>query len=531
MQRAALEVRVRDSIQHPEWPVRLIAGGRLIASAFVLFLYLQWAQRDLDRAFTLGIGAALFTLWSVAWLYLALRPKPIDMQWMLTATAIIDGIALALLSSSLLAYRTTLFGWYMVDATVFSILLRGKRSWPLDAILAISYVIGVVGGSGIGDVTDFVLMALNVGAILAVGIAVHLVLGKEEQHRAQIAAQAAEVVELNRRLERSVAELRAVTEITELIHSTLDIETVGPALLDILEKVIRIPAAALFVIDKTKQETVFSASNVGTGAIQRSYSGLELAGALRPSGSEGALSCIELADHNQMIVVFCADGEAIDQLKDDDRIVLGTVASELVVAVENSRLYRLTKRMAITDELTDLYNYRYLQQRLDDELGRAERYGKRLSLIMLDLDDFKRVNDTHGHLVGDSALSEVGQLLKNTVREVDVVARYGGEEFTVILPETDASGAFIVAEKIREAISMHRFVDADGARSVHLTASIGLSSYPAHSYDKESLLRSADDAVYHAKATGKDRVRAPRLKLRRLPADEVTEGISTEVAE
>jgi len=270
---------------------------------------------------------------------------------------------------------------------------------------------------------------------------------------------------------------------------------------------------------------------VGTGAIQRSYSGLELAGALRPSGSEGALSCIELADHNQMIVVFCADGEAIDQLKDDDRIVLGTVASELVVAVENSRLYRLTKRMAITDELTDLYNYRYLQQRLDDELGRAERYGKRLSLIMLDLDDFKRVNDTHGHLVGDSALSEVGQLLKNTVREVDVVARYGGEEFTVILPETDASGAFIVAEKIREAISMHRFVDADGARSVHLTASIGLSSYPAHSYDKESLLRSADDAVYHAKATGKDRVRAPRLKLRRLPADEVTEGIKTEVAE
>ena len=114
-------------------------------------------------------------------------------------------------------------------------------------------------------------------------------------------------------------------------------------------------------------------------------------------------------------------------------------------------------------------------------------------------------------------------MLKSTVREVDIVARYGGEEFTIILPETDASGAFIVAEKIRETIAMHRFPDAEGGHSIHLTVSIGLSSYPVHAADKESLLRSADDAVYHAKETGKDRVRAPRLRLRRMPVTDPLE--------
>lgn len=502
--------------------MRFIVAGRLVVSIFLLLLHLQWVRLDLARAFTLGAGMSLFLAWTAVWMWLALRPRPVDMAKTLTATALLDGLALGLLSASLLDYRTTLFGWYMVDATVFSILLRGRRAWVLDAVLAVSYVTSVAAGSGFQDaaVIDYFIVAFNAGAIITVGFAVAFVLGEEQEQREEIAAQADDVVELNRRLERSVAELRAITEVTELIHSTLDVEMVGPTLLDILEKVINIPASSLYVIDKLKQETIFTASSVGGGAVPRSYSGLELAGALRPSSSDGALSCIELADHNQMIVVFCAESIAIEALTADDRIVLGAVASELVVAVENSRLYRLTKRLAITDELTDLFNYRYLQQRLDDELGRAERYNKRLSLIMLDLDDFKRINDNEGHLVGDSVLFEVGQLLKSTVREVDVVARYGGEEFTVILPETDASGAFIVAEKIREAISMHRFLDSEGARTIHLTASIGLSSYPVHSHDKESLMRSADDAVYHAKGTGKDRVRAPRLRLKRVPVDD-----------
>jgi len=129
---------------------------------------------------------------------------------------------------------------------------------------------------------------------------------------------------------------------------------------------------------------------------------------------------------------------------------------------------------------------------------------------MLDIDGFKRFNDTQGHLAGDRALADMGAAIRSAVREVDVVTRYGGEEFSVILPETDTSGALIAAEKIREAVAAHQFVDAGGQPVLRLTVSIGLATYPVHAVDKESLLRHADDAVYQAKADGKDRVRVAK---------------------
>src|SRR5450756_393413 len=132
------------------------------------------------------------------------------------------------------------------------------------------------------------------------------------------------------------------------------------------------------------------------------------------------------------MVVFCASAMAIEKMSDEDRLVLQAVASELVVAVENSQLYKLTKRLSITDELTGMFNYRYLQQRLDDEIERARRYGRSLSLLMLDADDFKKFNDTHGHLAGDVALTEIGEVLRDSVRDIDVACRYGGEEFAIV---------------------------------------------------------------------------------------------------
>jgi two-component system cell cycle response regulator len=131
-------------------------------------------------------------------------------------------------------------------------------------------------------------------------------------------------------------------------------------------------------------------------------------------------------------------------------------------------------------------------------------------MLMLDADDFKKFNDTYGHIAGDVALAEIGAVLRTAVREIDVVCRYGGEEFSVVLPETDAEGAFVVAEKIRESVASHSFADGDGKRGVHVTVSIGLATYPSSAADREELLRQADDALYQAKHLGRDRVRAPR---------------------
>lgn len=504
-------LRIPDYIAHVEAPERLIVFGRALACVVLLIMLgLGFSASALTAPCMVGGG--MFVAWTLVWAFW-MRQGARNLTNKLGWTVAVDSIALALLSANTPVPGDPFYAWYAAEAVLFALSLKRQQAWLFAAMLAASHALGQAFRGNVADGGSYLFLLVSSTSLIAIGYFVATVLSDEEKRQAKIEVQRAEMQALNARLERSMNELRAVTQITELIHSTLELEAIGPTLLNILEKVIDIPTASITVIDKDKQETLFSTSSVRQGA-GRSYSGYDLAGSTTPDGT-GAFACIELADHDKISVIFCADEAAVATLGAEDRVVLQAVASELVVAVENARLYRLTKRLSITDELTDLFNYRHLQQRLDDEIHRAERYGKRLSFLMLDIDDFKRVNDTHGHRVGDQVLSVVGQVLKATVREVDIVARYGGEEFSVILPETDAPGAFIAAEKIREAVSLHRFRDADDEPIIHVTISIGLASFPSHATDKESLLRAADDALYHAKATGKDRVRAPRLRLRR----------------
>lgn len=387
---------------------------------------------------------------------------------------------------------------------MFAILLQRRQAWAVGAATAVAYGIGHSMGRSIAPV-DVVLITLKALAIPLIGAIVASSVHKQRQRELEVKQVALQREELNNLLRRRVAELQAVSEITEIIHSSLEFDRVGPIVLDIVAKAIDVEPCCLFVIDKEKSETLFSAT---VGVISAAATPMSMAG-LDDEGLDNHFSCVPVFDHAEMIVLFCATADDIARLTPEDKLVVGAVASELVVAVENSRLYRLTKHLAITDELTDLFNYRYLQQRLDDEVGRALRYDKSVSLLMFDVDDFKKFNDTHGHLAGDVALSDFGAILRANIRDVDVAARYGGEEFSVILPETDASGAYIVAEKIREAVSEHLFADADGRRCCNLTVSVGLATMPTHGADKESLLREADDAVYNAKSGGKNRVRTP----------------------
>ncbi|MHB1017897.1 MAG: GGDEF domain-containing protein [Coriobacteriia bacterium] len=512
-------------MKHISAPERLIVLGRAAACALLAVVWTFGALKTGGLPPAALIGGAIYLLMTLAWVVWARVRPGTNVTRMLGWTVAIDSVALALLSATTRAAGDPFFAWYVAEAVFFALSQKRRQAWVFGGMLAASHMVGQAARGNVTRLSDYLFLLASSFALVMLAYFVSVVLGDQEQRRRDMEAQRAEVEALNARFERSMGELRAVTEITELIHSTLEVETIGPVLLDILEKVIDIPTASLYVIDKDKQETLFSTSSVRPSA-GRAFSGYDIAGPPSTAEATGAFSCIELVEHDNISVIFCAEEPTMAGLRREDRVVLQAVASELVVAVENSRLYRLTKRLSITDELTDLYNYRFLQQRLDDEIHRAERYDKRLSFLMLDIDDFKRVNDTHGHRVGDQVLAEVSTLLKSTVREVDIVARYGGEEFSVILPETDAPGAFIVAEKIREAVALHRFSDAEGEPVVHVTISIGLASFPSHASDKEALLRAADDAVYYAKATGKDRVRAPRLRVRRPVTDEPIERMA-----
>jgi two-component system, cell cycle response regulator len=162
------------------------------------------------------------------------------------------------------------------------------------------------------------------------------------------------------------------------------------------------------------------------------------------------------------------------------------------------------ERLALTDGLTQMHNRRHFQMRLADEFRRAQRYDNPLALILADLDHFKAVNDTAGHVAGDACLRKVAGAFQASIRDTDTAARWGGEEFAVVLPQTHLAGALTVAERIRREVAALRLAAGDG---VLLTASLGVSSYPAaHVHTTDELVRAADEALYRAKREGRNRV-------------------------
>jgi diguanylate cyclase (GGDEF)-like protein len=176
------------------------------------------------------------------------------------------------------------------------------------------------------------------------------------------------------------------------------------------------------------------------------------------------------------------------------------------VAVENVLLHKEAQRLSITDGLTGVWNRRYLQLTLTKEIERAQRFDRPLSVLMMDIDHFKLVNDAHGHQVGDEVLVELTRRTMSTIRgQIDALARYGGEEFVVVLPETPREGARIVADKILSVIR-HRPFGEDGEAAVPLTVSIGVAAFPEDGSTADELVRAADLAMYRAKEAGRNRV-------------------------
>jgi diguanylate cyclase (GGDEF)-like protein len=188
----------------------------------------------------------------------------------------------------------------------------------------------------------------------------------------------------------------------------------------------------------------------------------------------------------------------------DDLRLLAIIAGQIGAALENVRLHERVKDQAVRDSLTQVFNHSYLYARLAEEVARSEQLGVPVSFIMLDIDNFKAFNDTHGHLAGDEVLRKVARTLENSVRKVDIVARYGGEEFGVVLPQTPQNGAYMVSERIRRAVEeMSAGPDAPAAR---VTVSIGLATCPDVATTYVDLVARADEALYRGKALGKNRV-------------------------
>ncbi len=215
-------------------------------------------------------------------------------------------------------------------------------------------------------------------------------------------------------------------------------------------------------------------------------------------------------DRGSIGVLNIADKISGETFTEEDAQLLNAIATYAVVAIERSEFYRRSeelKKISITDSLTGLLNRRYFQERLAEEVERSKRHRLPLSLIIMDIDDFKSFNDRFGHLAGDEALKTTARTLRNSIRAIDVAARYGGEEFTVILPQTTKQDATIIAERFcREVENISFRAETSQPTPTKLTVSLGLASCPEDATQLDDLIKLADTALYAAKAQGKNRV-------------------------
>lgn len=209
-----------------------------------------------------------------------------------------------------------------------------------------------------------------------------------------------------------------------------------------------------------------------------------------------------------LAVLFLQDCSESRAWSIDDISLIGSLADQVSVAIENAELHEEKERQAVTDGLTGMANRRSFNSTFAREFERAKRYEQCLSLVMIDLDFLKVINDSFGHQVGDEAIKEIGRMLKQSSRTIDLAARYGGEEFCLLLPNTDVAMAEQLAERLRKLIEeVH--IEGPG----HISASLGVATYPIHAGDPESLFKKADDALYEAKQAGRNTVKVAGSEL------------------
>jgi diguanylate cyclase (GGDEF)-like protein len=311
-----------------------------------------------------------------------------------------------------------------------------------------------------------------------------------------------------------------LAEVTRAVNATLDPERVADALVACAADWLPVPAWVVYAYDNTGVRTLgsrgitsaleSSAVAVGQWVLARgapcAASNVSADGRFDASAEVAALG-FPLECRGRVVGALVGMDRAASAREPSfaptTRAAVARALEPGGIALDNAIRVQRAEALSVTDDLTQLYNSRYLSQVLRRETKRASRSGRPLSLLFIDLDGFKAINDTHGHLYGSRALVEAGGLIRQCARETDVVARFGGDEFSLILPDTGSDGAASVGERIRDRVNAHVFL-ADAGLDIHLTVSVGVATLPDVAASAEGLIQAADEAMYHVKEHGKN---------------------------
>jgi two-component system cell cycle response regulator len=335
---------------------------------------------------------------------------------------------------------------------------------------------------------------------------------------------------VNDLLDRKLYEATILSEIGRIARSLVHFDETFTSVMSIVARVVDFTIGAMaFVEDEdldvvlmlnrpAAPQVVEEAKGKLLEAISRQRNGLPFskvqARLFAPAGPEAqappenaltGFASFPIVTNNRLTGLLALGGKAAARITGETETFLGQVANQAQIVTENSRLFDRVKNLSIRDGLTDLYNHRHSIELVANEYERVGRYESGVSVLMMDLDHFKRINDEHGHQAGDLVLKEVARVLKDTLRAVDALGRYGGEEFLAVLPHTSYDEARQTAERLRRAIHEHAFRMGD--RELRATISVGVASYPSDIVDSpNALIREADKALYRAKQDGRNRV-------------------------
>lgn len=343
-----------------------------------------------------------------------------------------------------------------------------------------------------------------------------------------------DVADLKKQLERRNGELASMIEIGKALTSCLEIHEVLEAIMKQVERLIKPKAWSLLLVDMKTGELVFEIAVSPVGEQLQGYRlerGKGIAGWVATNGlsllipdvskddrfagqidekmmfTTRSIVCVPMKIKDQVIGVI----ELINSLEEldfdeSDTLFLSAIADFAAIALDNARNYERISELVITDDLTGLFNSRYFGQLIDNELERSKRYREEVSLVFLDLDHFKNINDKYGHLVGSRMLAEFGRLVGGHIRTSDRAARYGGDEFAIILPHTGKTKAVEMAENLLEVMQLTSFLSDEG-ELIPMTASFGVATFPDDAINRVDLIRAADTAMYDVKAAGRAGVR------------------------
>ncbi|HVM11619.1 MAG TPA: diguanylate cyclase [Actinomycetota bacterium] len=400
-------------------------------------------------------------------------------------------------------------------------------------IIAISLALAMLLGYALAKLLSRPLQRLAEGAMAVAGGDFDTFVPAEGQGDVARLAEAFNAMTANMRryvgeLEKSRDELRrGLDRLGATLRATHDLEGMLGVILDTAAVTLGARSGAVFLrspsgrrlqleVGHGYEATKGISLRIGEGIAGTAAGGMPV---LIPSGTTSAQAvppaepvvstavAVPLTRGERNMGVLALYGRTTPQpFEPDDLETLGSFAGQASIAIENVLLHQEAQRLSITDGLTGVWNRRYLQLTLGKELERAQRFGRPVSVLMIDIDHFKLVNDLHGHHVGDEVLIEVTRRIMSTIRsQIDSLARYGGEEFIVVLPETPREGAKVVAEKILTVVRQSPFAE-EAAGGFSLTVSIGVACYPEDGTVAEELIRVADIAMYRAKESGRDRL-------------------------